>query len=117
LERGMRIDRDAALRKLVEIQYTRTSMDLSRGSFRVRGDTVEIWPSYLEEAIRIEFFGDEIEAIHRLDPVRGKTIEAVPRHPIYPNSHYVTPKEQLLHAIESIEKELEETVATLEREG
>jgi excinuclease ABC subunit B len=117
LERGMRIDRDAALRKLVEIQYTRTSMDLSRGSFRVRGDTVEIWPSYLEEAIRIEFFGDEIEALYRLDPVRGKTIEAVPRHPIYPNSHYVTPKETLLHAIDAIERELEETVARLEREG
>jgi excinuclease ABC subunit B len=117
LERGMSIDRDAALRKLVEIQYTRTSMDLTRGSFRVRGDTIEIWPSYLEEAIRIEFFGDEIEGIHRLDPVRGRTIEAVPRHPIYPNSHYVTPKETLLAAIEAIERELEGTVARLEREG
>jgi len=117
LERGQRIDRDAALRKLVEIQYERTTADLRRGAFRVRGDTVEIWPSYADEAVRIEFWGDEIQSIRRLDPVRGKTIEELERHPVYPNSHYVTPREQLERAMTSIREELEQRVPQLEREG
>jgi excinuclease ABC subunit B len=74
LERGMTVDRDAALRKLVEIQYERTNADLRRGSFRVRGDTVEIWPSYAEDALRVEFWDDEIDSIARIDPVRGARI-------------------------------------------
>jgi excinuclease ABC subunit B len=117
LERGRTIDRDAALRKLVEIQYERTGGDLRRGAFRVRGDTVEIWPSYAEEALRIEFWGDEIEALSRLDPVRGKVIEAVPRHPVYPNSHYVTPRERMIEAMRQIRLELDERLPELEREG
>jgi excinuclease ABC subunit B len=117
LDRGAKIERDAALRKLVEIQYERTPGDLRRGAFRVRGDTLEIWPSYSEDALRIEFWGNEIESIRRLDPVRGKASERFERQPIYPNSHYVTPKETLLRAIASIRAELEQHVPRLEREG
>ena len=106
LEKGMRIDRDAALRKLVEIQYRRVNTDLERGSFRVRGDVLEIWPSYAEDALRVEFFGDEVEGLSRIDTVRGKVIEALVRHPVYPNSHYVTPRETMLRAIGTIEVEL-----------
>ena len=116
LERGTAIDRDAALKKLVEIQYERTVADLRRGAFRVRGDTVEIWPSYADDAIRIQFWGDEIDALDRIDPVRGVVVEKLERHPVYPNSHYVTPKERRLIALESIEAELEARVAGLERQ-
>jgi excinuclease ABC subunit B len=117
LERGKNQDRDAVLRKLVEIQYERTTADLRRGAFRVRGDTVEIWPSYADEALRVEFWGDEIEALSRLDPVRGKIIEAVARHPVYPNSHYVTPRELMLRAMESIREELDQRLPELESQG
>jgi len=106
LETGMRIDRDAALRKLVEIQYRRINTDLERGSFRVRGDVLEIWPSYAEDALRIEFFGDEVTALSRIDTVRGKVVETLVRHPVYPNSHYVTPRETMLRAIEAVQLEL-----------
>ncbi|MCP3982444.1 MAG: excinuclease ABC subunit UvrB [bacterium] len=117
LEQGKEIDRDAALRKLVEIQYERTSADLRRGVFRVRGDTVEIWPSYLDEALRVEFWGDEIEALSRLDPVRGKVIERVERHPVYPNSHYVTPEETRRRAMRAVRLELDARLPELEGEG
>jgi excinuclease ABC subunit B len=117
LERGMRLDRDFALRKLVEIQYRRVNTDLERGAFRVRGDVLEIWPSYAEDALRVEFFGDEIESISRIDVVRGKVVETLPRHPVYPNSHYVTPRETMLRAMESIQAELAARLAELEREG
>jgi excinuclease ABC subunit B len=117
LERGARLVRDTLLRKLVEIQYERTGGDLRRGAFRVRGDTLEIWPSYADDALRVEFFGDEVESLARLDPVRGKTIEPLDRHPVYPNSHYVTPQDERARAIEAIEGELEERVAELERGG
>ncbi len=117
LERGRRIDRDAALRKLVEIQYERTSADLRRGTFRVRGDNLEVWPSYAEEAVRVEFWGDTIEAISRLDPLRGRKLESLERHPVYPNSHYVTPRETLLAAMTAIGAELEERTAALEAQG
>jgi excinuclease ABC subunit B len=106
LQKGMRIDRDAALRKLVEIQYRRINTDLERGSFRVRGDVLEIWPSYAEDALRIEFYGDEIDALSRIDTVRGKVVETLSRHPVYPNSHYVTPRETMLRAIEAVQAEL-----------
>jgi excinuclease ABC subunit B len=117
LTKGMTIDRDAALRKLVEIQYRRINTDLERGSFRVRGDVLEIWPSYAEDALRIEFFGDEIEAIARIDTVRGKVIEPLARHPVYPNSHYVTPRETMLRAIEAIQAELAVRLGELEGAG
>jgi excinuclease ABC subunit B len=116
LERGMTLDRDAALRKLVEIQYERTPGDLRRGAFRVRGDTVEIWPSYSDDALRIEFWGDDIETLSRLDPVRGKSLESLERHPVYPNSHYVTPRENLLRAMQAIREELDQRVQNLEEQ-
>jgi excinuclease ABC subunit B len=117
LEQGRTLERDLALRKLVEIQYERTTADLRRGSFRVRGDVVEIWPSYADDALRVEFWGDEVESIQRLDPLRGRTIERLERHPVYPNSHYVTPRETLLRAIASVRAELEAHVAHLESQG
>jgi excinuclease ABC subunit B len=117
LERGRTLDRDAALRKLVDIQYERTTGSLRRGSFRVRGDTVEIWPSYSGDALRIEFWGDEVESLSRLDPVRGKRIEELARHPVYPNSHYVTPRQTLLEAMRTIREELDLCLAELRAEG
>jgi len=117
LEPGTEIDRDAMLRKLVEIQYERTTFDLERGKFRVRGDVVEIFPSYDETAVRVELFGDQIEAISQIDPLRGTVIKKMHRIPIYPNSHYVTPRERLLVAIENIKTELQERLAELEKEG
>jgi len=117
LERGLSIDRDAALRKLVEIQYERTSADLRRGAFRVRGDTVEIWPAYADDALRVEFWGDTIEALARVDPLRGVTLESVERQPIYPNSHYVTPEDERRRAIAAIGAELEQRVEALVRAG
>ncbi len=117
LEKGMRLDRDAALRKLVEIQYARTGADLGRGQFRVRGDVLEIWPSYAEESLRVEFWGDEIEALSRVDPVRGKVLERLDRQPVYPNSHYVTPEETRRRAIRAIREELAATLPALEKAG
>jgi excinuclease ABC subunit B len=117
LEQGMTLDRDAALRKLVEIQYERTPADLRRGAFRVRGDTVEIWPSYADDALRIQFWGDEVESLERLDPIRSKTIEKLERHPVYPNSHYVTPRANLLRAMDAIREELDERLEVLQEAG
>jgi excinuclease ABC subunit B len=117
LEPGTAIDRDAMLRKLVEIQYERTPFDLERGKFRVRGDVVEIFPSYEEFAVRVEMFGDAIESIAAIDPVRGMVTEKLHRIPIYPNSHYVTPRDRLLLAIDSIKAELQERLAALEKDG
>jgi len=117
LERGMQADRDAILRKLVDIQYERVTGDLRRGSFRVRGDTVEIWPSYAEHGVRASFFGDEIESLVLLDPIRKKTIEPVERKPIYPNTHWVTPREQMERAFEAIEAELAARVREFESQG
>jgi excinuclease ABC subunit B len=117
LEPGRAIDRDAMLRKLVEIQYERTQFDLERGKFRVRGDVIEIFPSYEEFAVRVELFGDEIEAISALDPVRGVALRKLDRIPIYPNSHYVTPRDRLLRAIDTIKAELKERLADLEARG
>jgi len=114
LEAGKTLDRDAMLRKLVEIQYERTPFDLERGKFRVRGDVVEIFPSYEEFAVRVEMFGDEIESVSAIDPVRGVALRRLDRIPIYPNSHYVTPRDHLLRAIDSIKAELQERLAFLE---
>jgi len=106
LTRGAKVSRETILRKLVDIQYERKQNELVRGSFRVRGDVVEIFPSYEERAIRVELWGDEVESISAVDPVRGITIEGLERVPIYPNSHYVTPRETLLKAMERIREEL-----------
>jgi excinuclease ABC subunit B len=116
LEPGMTLDRDAMLRKLVEIQYERTPFDIERGKFRVRGDTIEIFPSYEEFAVRVEMFGDDIESVAAIDPVRGAVIRKLDRIPIYPNSHYVTPRDRLLRAIDAIKNEFKERLAVLEAE-
>jgi excinuclease ABC subunit B len=116
LEPGMTLDRDAMLRKLVEIQYERTPFDIERGKFRVRGDVIEIFPSYEEFAVRVEMFGDDIETVSAIDPVRGAVIKKLDRIPIYPNSHYVTPRDRLLKAIDAIRAELKDRLAVLESE-
>ncbi len=117
LEPGREVDRDALLRKLVEIQYERTPFDIERGKFRVRGDVIEIFPSYEEFAVRVELFGDEIETLSAIDPVRGAVLRRLDRIPIYPNSHYVTPRDRLLRAIDAIKAELKERLADLEGRG
>ncbi len=99
------------LKRLVEAQYERTALDLSRGGFRVRGDLLEIQPSYEDAGLRVEFFGDEIERISRFEIVTGKTLETLPRFELFPKSHYVTPEETRQRALGSIEAEL---VARLE---
>ena len=114
LEEGATVDRDVMLRKLVEIQYQRNPFDLERGGFRVRGDVVEIFPAYEEFAVRVEFFGDQVEALQALDPVRGVPLRRLGRIPIYPNSHYVTPRDRLVKAIETIKAELAERLRDLE---
>ena len=107
LERGARVDRDKLLRKLVEIQYERNDVDFHRGTFRVRGDTVEVFPAYEEEtALRIEWFGDEIEAIQEVDPLRGRPRRKLETVSIFPASHYVTPADSQRRAIETIKAEL-----------
>src|SRR5258706_15162438 len=100
LERGTEQRRDELLRRLVDIQYSRNDVDFHRGTFRVRGDVVEIFPAYEDAlAIRIEFFGDDIEAIKEVDPVRGKVVGQLDRYAIYPGSHYVTERQRLRDAI------------------
>jgi excinuclease ABC subunit B len=107
LEEGMEIDRNQLLKRLVEIQYSRNDVDFHRGTFRVRGDTVEIFPPYEEKrALRIEFFGDEIEAISEIDPLRGQVIDRLPRTAIFPASHYVATRPTLDRAIREIQDEL-----------
>ena len=107
LQVGQRADRDQVLRKLVDIQYTRNDVDFHRGTFRVRGDVVEIFPASEEDrALRVEFFGDEVEAISSVDPLRGKVAERLDRVAIYPSSHYVTPPEQRKLAADRIRDEL-----------
>lgn len=109
LEEGRTLKRQDMLRKLVEIQYKRNDVDFHRGTFRVRGDIVEVFPAYEEErAIRVEFFGDEIEAISEIDPLRGLKTQKLPRVTIYPASHYVTTLENRKRAIDSIRVELRE---------
>ena len=107
LERGQTIDRQKLLRRLTDIQYERNDIDLHRGTFRARGDVIEVVPSYEDHiAVRIELFGDEVDQLVTFDPLTGKRIEELDRVTIYPASHYVTPKEQMDRAMESIKAEL-----------
>ncbi|MBV8519774.1 MAG: excinuclease ABC subunit UvrB [Acidobacteria bacterium] len=113
-ERGIEKPMTQYLRKLTEMQYERTPYDLARGSFRVRGDVLEVWPAYEDDAVRIEFFGDEIDKMTRIDPVTGKTTgRSYDRLAIYPRTHYVTPRERLMQAMENIRVELDERVTEL----
>jgi len=108
------VSRDEILSRLVEIQYERNDFDFSRGTFRVRGDVIEIFPAYEEDrAIRVEFFGDTIDAITEIDPLRGRMVRKLNKVPIYPNSHYVTGRERLKTALRAIREELKGRVEEL----
>ncbi len=113
--KGQRIDRDVLLRQLTAIQFVRDNYDFQGGRFRVRGDVVEVYPSYEDaRAIRIEMWGDEVEAVVVIDPLRGEVLETLDTITIYPTTHYVATGDQLVRACSSIEKELEERLAFLE---
>ncbi|MEG2423948.1 excinuclease ABC subunit UvrB [Glutamicibacter sp.] len=114
---GEELNRDAMLRQFVAMQYTRNDMDFHRGTFRVRGDTVEIIPMYEEQAVRIEFFGDEVEAIHTLHPVTGEVIREETEMYIFPASHYVAGAERMHKAIKRIEDELAVRLKELESQN
>src|SRR5919204_253532 len=117
LRRGEMHRRDKVLRMLTEILYERNDMDFSRGKFRVRGDVLEIYPSYEELAVRVEFFGDEIERIQQIDPLTGELLGTRDHIDIYPARHFITTQEKLQRAIVSIEEELEERLKELEAQG
>ena len=109
LDRGDKLDQRELLRRLAELQYTRNDMDFARATFRVRGDVIDIFPAESDlEAIRVELFDDEVENISAFDPLTGEVIQKLPRFTFYPKSHYVTPRETLLEAVEQIKVELKE---------
>jgi excinuclease ABC subunit B len=118
LAKGQAMRRDALLRHLVDIQYERNDVDFHRGTFRVRGDVVEVYPAAEDSrALRIEFWGDEIERLSEIEPMRGKVLHEAERYGIYPSSHYVTPEDQRKRAIDLIRRELTETLDRLGREN
>ena len=117
LKVGEEHDRDSVLRRLVEIQYTRNDMSFTRGTFRVRGDTLEIFPVYEELAVRIEFFGDEIERLMTLHPITGEVISEDTELHVFPATHYVAGPDRMERAIKGIELELEDQLATFEKQG
>ena len=117
LRPGMEKDRQELLRKLVDIQYTRNDMAMERGNFRVRGDTVDIYPAGAENAVRIELFGDEVETIKEINPVTGEIVGIRNHVAIYPASHYVTSKDKIEHAAETIYEELKERVQWFQDRG
>src|SRR5712691_5178004 len=117
LNKGERVRRDTVLRHLVDIQYERTNTDLVRGKFRVRGDTLEIQPAYEDLAVRVEFFGDDVERITELDPLTGEVLAERDKMDIYPARHFVTPREKLMEAIKDIEAELVDRMKELEDAG
>jgi len=118
LEQGQEMARQDILAKLVEIQYDRNEQDFHRGTFRARGDVIDIFPAYEEDrAIRIELFGDEVDALWLIDPLRAKKIDKLAKVAIYPASHYVTPKERMERAVEGIEQELSERLNELRGAG
>ncbi|MEM5788977.1 MAG: excinuclease ABC subunit UvrB, partial [Syntrophobacteraceae bacterium] len=118
IKTGQEIAREDVLRKLVDIQYERNDYDFHRGVFRARGDVVEVFPAYEEDrAIRIEFFGDEVDSIKEIDPLTGRTLRQLDRADIYPGTHYVTRPETLERAVKAIKTELSEQLEVLYREG
>jgi excinuclease ABC subunit B len=118
IAKGEELRRDNLLRRLVDIQYERNDVDFHRGTFRVRGDVVEIFPAYEENvAVRVEFFGDEVDAIHEVDPVRGRILGSLDRYSVFPGSHYVTPRQQLQRAIDGIREELRERLDWFDKQG
>ncbi|MBZ5516070.1 MAG: excinuclease ABC subunit UvrB [Acidobacteriia bacterium] len=117
LEKGQKISRRDILRRLVEIQYERNDLDFRRGTFRVRGDVIEVFPTYEDNAYRIEMWGDQVEALSQIDPLFGQVKQTYVRLPIYPRTHYVMPAEQREEAIARILAELEWWRAELEKQG
>jgi excinuclease ABC subunit B len=117
LEKGAQMDRDEVLRKLVEIQYERNDHDFTRGTFRVRGDIVEVYPSYDDVGLRIGFFGDEIDELLSFDPITGREVRRHERIAVYPKSHFVVPRARTKAAIDGIKIELGERLAVLEAAG
>jgi excinuclease ABC subunit B len=117
LKKGQPYGRQQLLRQLVDMQYTRNELDLSRGKFRLRGDTLEIQPAYEELALRIEFFGDDIERIVSLDPLTGEILKDMDEVSIFPAKHFVTSREKMVKAIEGIRIELAETLKALNEDG
>ncbi|ADE55866.1 excinuclease ABC subunit UvrB [Coraliomargarita akajimensis] len=117
LSRGMELSRDTFLARLVEILYERNDVDFKRGTFRVRGDVVDIYPAYMETAIRLEFWGDELDAIFELDPVTGETSGSLDMFHLYPATQYVTPKDKIERAVGGIRQELDERIAWFESQN
>ena len=118
LRKGQSIERDDLLRRLTKMQYSRNNLDFRRGTFRARGDVVEVFPAYEQDkVIRVEMFGDEIDALLEVDPLRGEVLADLEAVTVYPSGHYVTPEERLGRAIEGIQGELEQRLAELQRDG
>jgi excinuclease ABC subunit B len=118
IEEGMKTERNEFLKKLVEMLYVRSDLEFKRGSFRVRGDIVEIYPAFsIDTALRVEFFGDYIDALYEFDPLTGRKTKRIQRLILYPNSHWITPKDKLERALKSIEEELEERIKYFKERG
>ena len=117
LRRGMQTDRDDVLRKLIDIQYERNDIEFARGKFRVRGDCVELWPSYEEFAYRIEFWGDEIEKLSIINPTSGETIDQLEEVYIYPAKHFVMPEDRIRAAVDAIKQELDQRLEEFKNQG
>ena len=118
LEEGMEIRREKILAKLVEIQYARDDIDFHRGTFRARGDVIEIFPASNDAvSVRIELFGDVVDAIHEIDPLTGKSIRKLPKVAVYPNTHYLIAPDRYERAITGIEEELDERVAYFKKQN
>ncbi|MEY3297560.1 MAG: excinuclease subunit, partial [Cyanobacteriota bacterium] len=117
LQVGMEVNQRQVLRDLAQIQYERNDLDLGRGRFRVKGDVLEIGPAYEDRIIRVEFFGDEIDAIRYVDPITGATLQSMEGLSIYPAKHFVTPEDRVEEACQAIQEELAERLEALEKEG
>src|SRR5215217_7247075 len=118
LEEGMEIRREVILSKLVEIQYSRNDTDFHRGTFRARGDVIEIFPASSDAiSVRIELFGDVVDAIHEIDPLTGKSLNRLPKVPIYPNTHYLIAPDRYERALNGIEEELDARIAHFKQQG
>jgi excinuclease ABC subunit B len=117
LRRGQTVDRDELLMKLVDVQYERNDIDFSRGKFRVRGDCVELWPSYEEYALRFELWGDEVEQLSIINPTTGEVIRQDEEIYVYPAKHFVMPEERIAAATDAIKQELEERLEVLREAG
>src|SRR5437763_6334571 len=117
LQRGETVERDQLLLKLVDVQYQRNDVAFERGKFRVRGDTIEVWPAYEEYGLRIELFGDEVDALSIINPLTGEVTRQLDELFVYPAKHFVTPEYRIKEAITGIEKELAERLEVFKQEG